>query len=613
MCGIVGYIGEKQAQGVLLSGLKRLEYRGYDSSGMAIILPQKNAISIRKSPGKIVALEKILKNKPLYGFTGIAHTRWATHGEPNQINAHPHFDCKEEIALVHNGIIENYARLKNELIKEGHKFSSQTDTEVIVHLIEKFYRNGLPLEEAVRKALARLEGSFAIGVIAKREPGKLVGARLGSPLVVGVGKNENFLASDVPALLDFVQDVVYLDDNEIAVLTKDEVRVTNLDGEPVKVTPGHIVWDISQAQKNGWPHFMIKEINEQPKILEGILSQRIKKDTAEIFFEHLDIPAAELAAAARINIVACGTAYHAGMCGKYIIEEICRIPVGVDVSSEFRYRNPLIGPDTLTVAISQSGETADTLAAVREARNKGSKVLAVCNVLGSSLARESDGVIYTYAGPEIGVASTKAYTAQVAVMYLLALYLAGLRQSLSRDKIEKYIEILRGCPRLQQEVLRHQEDIRAIAHKHSHFGSFLFLGRGINYPSALEGALKLKEISYIPAEGYAAGEMKHGPIALIDEYRAVVCIAPHSKVYEKMASNIQEIRSRHGKLIAIASEGDEKIADLTREVIYTPKVDELFSPLIVALPLQLLAYHIAIKRGCDVDQPRNLAKSVTVE
>lgn len=613
MCGIVGYVGDKQAQAVLLNGLKRLEYRGYDSSGMAVILPQKNAVSLRKASGKILALEKILKNKPLSGFTGIAHTRWATHGEPNQVNAHPHLDCKGEIALVHNGIIENYAKLKSELIKEGHKFISKTDTEVIVHLVEKFYRNSIPLEEAVRKALRKLEGSFAIAVIAKKEPGKLVGARLGSPLVVGVGKNENFLASDVPALLDFAQDVVYLDDNEIAILDKDGVKVTNLDGSPVKVKPGHIIWDISQAEKCGWPHFMIKEINEQPKILESILSQRIKKKSSEIFFEHLDISADTLAAVSKINIVACGTAYHAGMCGKYIIEELCRVPVSVDVSSEFRYRDPLIGPDTLTIAISQSGETADTLAAAREAKRKGSKILTVCNVLGSTLVRESDGVIYTHAGPEIGVASTKAYTAQVSIMYLLALYLAGIRQSLSREKIGKYLEALKACPRMQQEVLKNQETIKAIAHKHSHFGSFLFLGRGINYPSALEGALKLKEISYIPAEGYAAGEMKHGPIALIDEYRAVVCIAPQSKVYEKMVSNIQEIRSRRGTIIAIATEGDDKIKELTREVIYLPKTSELFSPLIATLPLQLLAYHIALKRGCDVDQPRNLAKSVTVE
>ncbi len=613
MCGIVGYIGDKAAQSVLLNGLKRLEYRGYDSSGMALILSNKNAVSVRKSPGKIAALEKLLKNRPISGIVGIAHTRWATHGEPNQINAHPHLDCKNEIALVHNGIIENYARLKTELIKEGHKFISQTDTEVIVHLIEKFYRNGVVLEEAVRKALAKLEGSFAIGVVAKKEPDKLVGARLGSPLVVGVGKNENFLASDVPALLDFVQDVVYLEDNQIVALTKEGIKVTDLDGQAVKVTPSRVVWDVSQAQKQGYKHFMLKEINEQPGILEGILNQRIAKDTNEIFFEELKIPPAALGSINKINIIGCGTAYHAGLCGKYIFEELCRIPVSVDVSSEFRYRNPLIDAQTLTIAISQSGETADTLAAVRESREKGSRVLAICNVLGSSLVRGSDGVIYTHAGPEIGVASTKAYTAQLAVLYLLALYLAGLKKTLTAERISKLLSALKACPDMQKDILKNQNAVKLIANRHSHFGSFLFLGRNINYPSALEGALKLKEISYIPAEGYAAGEMKHGPIALIDEYRAVVCIAPQSKVYAKIISNIQEIRSRRGKIIAIATEGDERIKDLTREVIYIPKIEELFSPIIIALPLQLLAYHIAVKRGCDVDQPRNLAKSVTVE
>lgn len=614
MCGIVGYVGSKEAQPILLSGLKRLEYRGYDSSGIALILSNKNSISIRKSPGKIAALENLLKNKPLSGFTGIAHTRWATHGEPNQTNAHPHFDCKSEIAVVHNGIIENFTTLKLELIKEGHKFVSQTDTEVIVHLIEKFYQGSNTLEEAVRKALSRLEGSFAIGVIAKREPGKLIGARLGSPLVVGQGKNENFLASDVPALLEFAQDVIYLGDNEIAVLTKDEIKIMDLSGVSVKKEITRVTWDISQAQKQGWPHFMIKEINEQPAILEGILKQRIRPDApGKILFEELKISPADLAGINKIAVVACGTAYHAGLCGKYIIEELCRLPVSVDVSSEFRYRDPLIDNSTLTIAISQSGETADTLAAVKEARKKGSLVLAICNVLGSSLVRESDGVIYTHAGPEIGVASTKAYTAQLGVLYLLALYLADIKKTLKESELLRSIEILKTCPELQKKVLAEQNKIKLIARRHSHLGSFLFLGRNVNYPTALEGALKLKEISYIPAEGYAAGEMKHGPIALIDEYRAVVCIVPSSKVYEKMISNIQEIHSRHGKIIALATEEDDKIKTLTKEVIYIPKIAELFSPLIVTLPLQLLAYYIAVKRGCDVDQPRNLAKSVTVE
>jgi glucosamine--fructose-6-phosphate aminotransferase (isomerizing) len=612
MCGIVGYIGKKDAQGILLNGLKRLEYRGYDSSGMCIFLDNKKTLSVRKLPGKIKGLESLLKKKPLVGSRGISHCRWATHGKPNQVNAHPHLDCKGEIAIVHNGIIENYAKLKSQLIKEGHRFSSQTDTEVLVHLIEKFYRH-LPLEEAVRRALSLAQGSFAIGVISKRDPDKIIAAKLGSPLVIGLGKGENFLASDVPALLDVTKDVIFLEDKEVAMLTEDSVSITDLSGAKINRESVRITWDISQAQKQGWPHFMLKEINEQPQVLVNMFNRRITQDNSGVSFEQLKISDRALASFDNIIIIACGTAYHAGMCGKYIIEELCRIPVDTDLSSEFRYRSPLVGENTLAIAVSQSGETADTLAAVKEAKKKGAAILAICNVVGSSLVRESDGVIYIHAGPEIGVASTKAYTAQLSALYLFALYLAGLRQTLSRDRISKLLGILKTTPRLQEKVLKDQHLIKYSAYRHSHFGSFLFLGRNINYPSALEGALKLKEISYIPAEGYAAGEMKHGPIALIDEYRAVVCIAPTSKVYEKMASNIQEIKSRRGKIIAIASEGDDKMKELTREVIYIPRVDEFFSPLIVALPLQLLAYHIAVKRGCDVDQPRNLAKSVTVE
>ncbi len=612
MCGIVGYVGDKQAQAVLLNGLKRLEYRGYDSSGMATILPAKNSISIRKSTGKISALEKILHNKPLVGSIGIAHTRWATHGEPNQPNAHPHCDCADSLAVVHNGIIENFAKLKNDLIKEGHKFISQTDTEVIAHLIEKFYKN-CPLEDAVRRALKLLDGSYAIAVIAKKEPGKIVGARSGSPLIMGVGKGENFLASDVPAILEYTKEIIFLDEGEMAVLAKDGYRVFDSDGKPVNKKISRISWDISQAEKQGFKHFMLKEINEQPGIVENLLGLRIDARTKSISFQEQHVPEEKLKNIKSIAIVACGTAYHAGMVGKYIIEEVCRIPVFVDVSSEFRYRNPLIGQDTLVIAISQSGETADTLAGAREAKRLGAAVISICNVLGSTLARESDGIIYTHAGPEIGVASTKAYTAQLVALYLLAFHLARVRNILPTERIEKYISTLQGIPKLMENVLKQQREMAKLAKQHSHFGSFLYLGRNINYPSALEGALKLKEISYIPAEGYAAGEMKHGPIALIDEYRGVVCIAVDSKVYEKMISNIQEIKSRHGKIIAIASEGNDKIKDLVKEVIYLPKVAELFSPLVVALPLQLLAYHIAVKRGCDVDQPRNLAKSVTVE
>ncbi len=612
MCGIVGYIGERQAQPILLSGLKRLEYRGYDSSGMALILSNKKAISLRKSPGKISALEHLLHKKPLSGVVGIAHTRWATHGAPNQVNAHPHSDCKGEIVVVHNGIIENYAKLKKELSKEGHRFSSQTDTEVIVHLIEKFYKNG-SFEDAVRKAIAKLEGSFAIAVISSREPDKLIGARLGSPLIAGIGKNENFLASDVPAILDSTKDIIFLNENELVVLTKDSYAVTDFKGAKVAKTPTRIAWDIEEAEKQGYKHFMLKEINEQPGVIEKFLSARIKKDSNRIMFEEQRIPEERLKSVKNIAIVACGTAYHAGYVGKYVLESLCGIPTAVDVSSEFRYRDLLIDRDTLVIAISQSGETADTLAGVRQARRMGSAVLAVCNVLGSTLTRESDGVIYTHAGPEIGVASTKAYTAQLIALYIFALYLAEIRGLLSQEKINKYIAELKKIPAQQGEILKGQAAIGSLARKHSHFGSFLYLGRNVNFPSALEGALKLKEISYIPAEGYAAGEMKHGPIALIDEYRAVVCITCESHVYEKMISNLQEIRARKGKIIAIASSKDAKIKDQTREVIYVPQCDELFSPLLVVLPLQLIAYHIAVKRGCNVDQPRNLAKSVTVE
>ncbi|TRZ93560.1 glutamine--fructose-6-phosphate transaminase (isomerizing) [bacterium] len=612
MCGIVGYIGERSAQPILLNGLKRLEYRGYDSSGMALILSNKKTISIRKSSGKISALEKLLKKKPLSGSVGIAHTRWATHGAATQYNAHPHDDCNGEVVVVHNGIIENYESIKNNLIKEGHSFKSQTDTEVIVHLIEKFYKD-IPLEEAVRKSIKLLVGSYAIGVISSREPGKLVGVRSGSPLVVGLSKAENFLASDVPAILEFTKEIIFLDEDEIAVLYKDKYQILNENGKPVVKKVNRITWDIAQAQKQGYKHFMLKEINEQPKIISSLLRARIWEETNNIIFEEQRITQEKLKSINKIAIVACGTAYHAGLVGKYIIESICGLPVFVDVSSEFRYRSLLIDQDTLVIAISQSGETADTLAGIREARKRGAVVLSICNVLGSTMTRESDGVIYTHAGPEIGVASTKAYTAQLTALYLIAFYLTEIRGILSSTKISKYLEYLKEVPRKQEIILKGQGTIASLARRHSHFGSFLYLGRNINFPTALEGALKLKEISYIPAEGYAAGEMKHGPIALIDEYRAVVCIAVESKVYDKMFSNIQEIHSRHGKIIAVATEGDQNIRELTKEVIYIPAIDELFSPLLTVLPLQLLAYHIATKRGCDVDQPRNLAKSVTVE
>ena len=611
MCGIVGYIGERPAQDILLAGLKRLEYRGYDSSGMTVALSTKNILLTRKSPGKISALDRLLKSKPLVGSLGIAHTRWATHGAPTQANAHPHSDCDNEISLVHNGIIENYETLKSQLLKEGHLFNSQTDTEVIVHLIEKFYKD-IPLEDAVRKALKLVTGSFAIAVISSREPDKLIGARSGSPLIVGIGKNENFLASDAPAILEYTKDIIFLEENEIAILNKDHFKIIDLAGNEITKNPVRLNWDIEQAQKQGYKHFMLKEINEQSKIIENLINLRVSKDNRIIFKEQF-VGIGKLKSIKNIFIVACGTAYHAGLVGKYVFETVSKVPAQIDVSSEFRYRDLLINKDTLVLAISQSGETADTLAGVRQARKFGAAVISICNVLGSTLTRESDGVMYTHAGPEIGVASTKAYTAQLVAIYLFAFYLAKVRNAVSADKINKLIKELRLIPGKQAEILEEQDAIARVSRRHSHLGSFLYLGRNVNYPSALEGALKLKEISYIPAEGYAAGEMKHGPIALIDEYRAVVCIASASKVYEKMVSNIQEIRSRRGKIIAIATEGDNNIKELTGEVVYIPKCDELFSPLLVALPLQLLAYHISVKRGCDVDQPRNLAKSVTVE
>ncbi|MDD5566125.1 MAG: glutamine--fructose-6-phosphate transaminase (isomerizing), partial [Candidatus Omnitrophica bacterium] len=495
----------------------------------------------------------------------------------------------------------------------GHTFRSQTDTEVIVHLIEKYYCHNVPLEEAVRKAVLKLEGSFALGVISCREPHKLVGVRLGSPLIIGIGAQEQFLASDIPAVLDSTKEVVFVNEQELVVLTPEGYAITDFLGRRIIRKPALIDWDIAQAQKQGYTHFMLKELNEQPRVLEHILATRVRRDCNRIVFEEQRISDERLRKVRAIHIVACGTAYHAGLAGKYILEHLCRLPVSVDVSSEFRYRDLLIDESALVIAVSQSGETADTLAGVREAQGKGAAILAVCNVVGSTLTRESDGIIYTYAGPEIGVASTKAYTAQLTALYLFAFYLARAKNVLDDAQVVKYLTELRRIPSQQNTVLHNQRSVSRLARKHAHFGSFLYLGRGINFPSALEGALKLKEISYIPAEGYAAGEMKHGPIALIDEYRAVVCIACQSHVYEKMISNIQEIRARQGRLIVIATAGDDKIQEHAKEIIYIPKCNELFSPLLTALPLQLLAYHIAVARGCDVDQPRNLAKSVTVE
>lgn len=600
MCGIVGYIGKQEALPILISGLKKLEYRGYDSSGVAVVSGPR--IYTRKTPGKINDLVSLIKKEPLpQASLGIAHTRWATHGAPNQVNAHPHHSCDKKISVVHNGIIENYLKLKESLKKEGHAFVSETDTEVLAHLIEKYYKGDL--KNAVIAALKKVEGSFALGVVSCDEPQKLVCARQDSPLIVAEGKDGLFIASDVPAILEYCDRVVYLKDKEVAVLEENKISLFDLDNRRMTPKFNKILMDAESAQKSGFPHFMLKEIFEQPAVLKRLLSAGLKEIKKFRFSSDVS----------NIVVVACGTAYHAGLVGKYIIESLVRIPVWVDLSSEFRYRDPLISKKTLVIAVSQSGETADTLAAVREAKKKGAKIVSICNVVGSSLSRESDAVFYTLAGPEIGVASTKAYTAQLAVFYMLGLEMGHAFGKISRKFYKQGFATLSRVPALQSEILKSSKKIARVAQKHHHYGSFLFLGRNVNFPSALEGALKLKEISYIPAEGYAAGEMKHGPIALIDEYRAVVCIAVESKIYDKMISNIQEIKARSGKLIAIVSEGNTTIKTHVSEVISIPKIDEFFSPLLVALPLQMLAYYIAVERGCNVDQPRNLAKSVTVE
>lgn len=610
MCGIVGYIGKREALGFLLEGLKNLEYRGYDSSGVALVSSGEPRVVIRKEQGKIRELEALIAQQPVSSsFLGIAHTRWATHGAPCRRNSHPHANAEETIAVVHNGIIENYQPLRAALVRKGYKFVSDTDTEVVVHLVAQYFQGDLV--QAVRQAIQELKGAFAFGVVSSKDPSLLVAARVGSPLVIGVGNGENFIASDVPAILKYTRRVIYLKDGEMAVLRKNSVEVTDFGGRKVSSKIAKVTFQMDAAQKQGYAHFMLKEIHEQPEVLSRIFSGRIK--AGRVVLEGLGLTDKVLKAFDRIKIVACGTAYHAGLAGRYIIEELARIPVEVDVSSEFRYRSPIVDKKTLLIAVSQSGETADTLAAVREAKSKGATIIAICNVIGSSLTREADGVLYTYAGPEIGVASTKAYTAQLAVFYLLALKLAGIHGVLAAKQRALLLGELQQIPALIGKFLKKSATVAQIAGNHAHYGCFLYLGRNVNYPSALEGALKLKEISYIPAEGYAAGEMKHGPIALIDEYRGVVCIAPRTETYEKMVSNIQEILARKGKVIVIATEGDEEIRAHAAEVIHVPATHSLLTPLTVIIPLQLLAYHVAVNRGCDVDQPRNLAKSVTVE
>ncbi|HWZ32975.1 MAG TPA: glutamine--fructose-6-phosphate transaminase (isomerizing) [Bryobacteraceae bacterium] len=617
MCGIVGYIGPRKAVPIIIDGLKRLEYRGYDSAGIAV-LGDGDVLSVRRAQGKLRNLEDALRLSPIEGDYGIGHTRWATHGRPTEENAHPHRDCHGDIVVVHNGIVENYLALKQQLAAEGHRFCTETDTEVIAHLVEKYFDGNL--ENAVRDAVRQLTGVFALSVISRKDPHKIVAARLGPPVVVGLGDKEYFVASDVPAILSHTRDMFFLADGDVAVLTDSGVHLTDFNGRPVKRQVSHILWDPIMAEKGGYKHFMLKEIFEQPRAVRDTTLGRVGQESGRIFLDEMDISQREFKSFNQVRIVACGTSWHAALAGKFMIERLARIPVEVDYGSEFRYRDPIVGKETLTVVISQSGETADTLAAQREAKLKGSKTLAICNVVGSMITREAAGTIITHAGPEIGVASTKAFTGQLTALFLLAMYLGQTRETLSAETSHKLVDQLLHIPSQLEDILRRDsiyEDLTKILFRAS---DFLYLGRGVHFPIALEGALKLKEISYIHAEGYPAGEMKHGPNALIDENLPTVVLATRDPsdemsrvLYEKTLSNIQEVKAREGRVVAVACEGDEDVAKMADHVITIGSTNELLLPILEVVPLQLLAYHIAVRRGCDVDQPRNLAKSVTVE
>ncbi len=617
MCGIVGYIGSREAVPLIVDGLRRLEYRGYDSAGVAVLSNEK-CLEVRRASGKLRNLEEAIRVKPLAGLYGIGHTRWATHGRPTEENAHPHRDCKDQIVVVHNGIVENYLALRKQLISEGHTFKTETDTEVIAHLIEKYFKGSL--EDAVRAALKQISGVFAISVISSADPHKIVAARNGPPVVVGLGQGEFFVASDVPAILSHTRDMFFLDDGDLAILTPDGVRLTDFEGKTVRRQLSHILWDPVMAEKGGYKHFMLKEIFEQPRAVKDTLVGRVGLESGRVFLDEVDISAAQFREFEQVKIVACGTSWHAGLAGKFIIERLARLPVEVDYGSEFRYRDPIIPPNTLTIVISQSGETADTLAAQREAKQKGSKTLAICNVVGSMITREAAGTLLTHAGPEIGVASTKAFTSQITALLLLGMYLGQVRETLSPEASATLVQELALIPKKLEQVLANTSVYDELVKNLFRAQDFLYLGRGIHFPIALEGALKLKEISYIHAEGYPAGEMKHGPNALIDENLPVVVLAtcdPESEEsrvhYEKTLSNIQEVKARSGVVVAIGCEGDEEVAKMADYFIPIPATRELLLPLLEMIPLQLLAYHIAVRRGCDVDQPRNLAKSVTVE
>ncbi|WP_263356796.1 glutamine--fructose-6-phosphate transaminase (isomerizing) [Acidicapsa ligni] len=632
MCGIVGYVGPKEVVPVILEGLRRLEYRGYDSAGIAVGTPGQEKLEIRRAPGKLRNIEEVLRQHPLHGTYGIGHTRWATHGRPTEENAHPHRDCTGRIVVVHNGIVENYIELKRELTAQGHLFVTQTDTEIIAHLIEEVQKQAeaagtpIPLEVAVRQAVKRLTGAFALGVLSSLEPDKIVAARFGPPVVIGLGKDEHgqgeyFVASDVPGILHHTRNIIFLNDGDMAILTLNGIAFTDFEGNPLERKTQRVTWDPIQAEKGGYKHFMLKEIWEQPRAIRDTTLGRISLETGQVFLNEMAIAPEELAKVTSINIAACGTSWHAATAGKYMIERLARIPVEVDYASEYRYRDPIADPNALGMLITQSGETADTLAAQREMIALGSKTVAICNVVGAMITRDANGTIYTHAGPEIGVASTKAFSSQITALFLFALHLAQVRGTLTPAESLSLVDELSRIPAKIQDMLQNVSlQCEELAKSFSTVRDFLYLGRGIHFPIALEGALKLKEISYIHAEGYPAGEMKHGPNALIDETLPVVVLAtqdpndPGSRLrYEKTLSNVQEVTARSGRVIAIAVDGQQDLVQLVEHVISIPPAPELLLPLLEIIPLQLLAYYIAVRRGCDVDQPRNLAKSVTVE
>jgi glucosamine--fructose-6-phosphate aminotransferase (isomerizing) len=614
MCGIIGYIGSKEVVPVLIDGLRRLEYRGYDSAGVAVV--RNGLVDLRRSAGKLSNLEDVIVADPISGDYGVGHTRWATHGRPTEENAHPHRDCTGKIVVVHNGIIENYLDLKQELQRQGHRFVTETDTEIVAHLVEREMKDD-GLENAVRRALLLMRGLFALVLISADDPEKIVTVRNGPPIVVGLGDGEFFVASDIPAILAHTRDVVFLGDEEMAVITRTGVTFTDFFGRPVSKATQRVLWDPIMAEKAGYKHFMLKEIFEQPMAARETILGRVSQDSGRVFLEEMQLDDAALAAIERVTILACGTSWHAGLVGKFMIEELARVPVEVDYGSEYRYRSPIVSGRTLAVVITQSGETADTLAALREAKRHGASSIAVCNVVGSMATRETDGTLYTHAGPEIGVASTKAFTSQLVALYLFALRLAQARGRLSLEASRPHVDALLQLPQLLDDALKLAPEMEEVAARFHACTDFLYLGRGINYPIALEGALKLKEISYIHAEGYPAGEMKHGPIALIDERMPVVTLAPQGHVFEKMIGNMQEAKARGGAVVALTTRGQTdlwSILDRARDfVIEVPPAPPLLTPIVMVLPLQLLAYDIAVRRGCDVDQPRNLAKSVTVE